>query len=80
VGRTEDVRQIEERMVDAELAGAERFVPPRVDAGLELRVSLQVVEERGLVEDGAAGHVHQDRVGLHPFRTAPGRSARGWRG
>ena len=43
VRRGDDVRQVEKRLIDAELSVADRFNPPGIDAGGEARVPDQMV-------------------------------------
>src|SRR6266511_4212183 len=65
VRRAEQVRQLEERVLHPELAGAEGLHPPGVDPRRELRVRPEVLVQGRLVDDPAARHVDQDGSRLH---------------
>ena len=64
VRRGDDVRQVEKRLIDAELPVAYRFNPPGIDAGGEARVPDQVVIQRPFLHDFPTGHVDENGIFL----------------
>ena len=57
-----DIRQVEKRLIDAELSVAYRFNPPGIDAGGEARVPDQVVIQRSFLHDLPTGHVDENGI------------------
>ena len=61
----QDIGQVEERVRGAERLAAAGFVPPGVYACAEAGVRGEVLVERLLVDDRAAGDIHEDGGRLH---------------
>ena len=62
VRRGDDVRQVEKRLIDAELAVAYRLNPLSIDAGGEARVPDQMVVQRPFLHDLPTRQVDENGI------------------